>query len=140
MVFGRSTRLIALAAIVTHLWVNLIVAPWHHLVDHRLPSLQSRAESESTELKSAKCSCRHHAHKGCDDADSSSPTSPAPAAPHHDADDCQVCHVLAQAFMSSEHPAQDAAPERLEFSPPESAVQPWLEPALDPVSRGPPTA
>lgn len=131
----------ALLAIVTHLWVNLVVAPWHHLVEHRLPSLQSAASSESTELKSSKCSCRHHAHKGCDDAtvtDRSSQPTPVPAAPHHDADECQICHVLAQAFMSSAHPVQHAAPERLEFSPPESAVQLWLESTLDPVSRGPP--
>lgn len=138
--FGRSTRLIALAAMVTHLWVNLIVAPWHHLVEHRLSAVATEAGSGSIQLKSSKCQCRHHAHPECDDTASADPSKKLPSAPHHDAENCQVCHVLAQAFLSTAHPTLEAAPERVEFMPPESVVQLSLEPTRDPASRGPPTA
>lgn len=151
--FGRLTRVVALGAVITHLWVSLIVAPWHHLVEHRLGAI-----SESTETNQAvaaeteqpvrrhSCRCRHHASKTaelpvCESPvrTEESPDSQTPAAPEHH-DDCLVCQILAQQFTSVELPALVLAPERMEFSPPVSSVQPWLGLQMDPVSRGPPVA
>lgn len=140
--FGRLTRVVALAAMVTHLWVTMVVAPWHHLVEHRLAALEPASETEtSSPLRS--CSCRHHSHQTkslpiCDEpiAKHSGPGE-TPAAPA-DHDDCPICQVLTQHFTTAELPLLAVTPERMEFSPPVSAVQPLLGASIEPVSRGPP--
>ena len=142
--FGRFTRWIAIAAMITHVWVNLVVAPWHHLVEHRLAAIQQASDVtvSQDELKPAsKCRCHHHGAAKPQALDVCGTTVPKPdhdpVAPHH-SDDCQVCQVLTQAFVSSELPALELAPEKIEFAPSASAVQPWLGSLLEPVSRGPP--
>lgn len=143
--FGRLTRVVALAAIVTHLWVTMVVAPWHHLVEHRLVATNTDTDAE-TRLAQPVSGCRCHAHRtkavpACSEpvtaaADSSDGQSP-PASPHRH-DDCQVCQVLTQQFTTLELPRPVVAQERIQLSPPVSAVQPMLGALIDPVSRGPP--
>jgi hypothetical protein len=151
--FGRMTRVVALGAVITQLWVSLIVAPWHHLVEHRLvavpesPGAKQVVVGETEQpVRRHSCRCRHHAHRAtelpvCESPvrAEESPDTPTPAAPEHH-DDCLVCQILAQQFTSVELPALVLSPERMEFSPPASSVQPWLGLQMDPVSRGPPAA
>ncbi len=44
--FGRLTRAVALGAMAAHFWVTMVFAPWHHLVEHRLPLTQPTAAKE----------------------------------------------------------------------------------------------
>lgn len=143
--FGRLTRVVALAAMVTHLWVTMVVAPWHHLVEHRYVITEPDFKTEPAQPASS-CRCRHHAHRAkvapaCDvpvsDASESSDGQSPPASPHRH-DDCQICQVLTQQFTTLELPRPVVAQERIQFSAPVSAVQPMLGALIDPVSRGPP--
>ena len=138
---------------VAHLWVNIIVVPWHHLVEHRFAGLNQDSESAALVIPhearpASKCRCHHHASPAksrpvCDsrgkNSEQPADEGPLPAAPHH-TDDCQVCQVLGQAFTSCTHPELQLAAKRLEFAPPVSAVQPLLGTLIEPVSRGPPSA
>lgn len=134
--FGKSTRCLAIAALVTHLWVSMVVAPWHHLTAHRLPGLVAAA-SEDAKTAVKPCGCGHH-HPVCETQLPGSDES-VPAAPH-DHDDCLICQALAQPVSTPEMAALELSPDRIEFSPPVFTVQPLLGASIDPVSRGPPTA
>lgn len=139
-VFGRLTRFVAIAALASHLWVSMVVAPWHHLVAHRGTASEAiNAEGSSPTIKH--CHCRHHSHcaspKTKSDASQKSDSS-SPLTSEHDEDSCPVCQVLAQLLCCPQVPAPAVALERLEFSPPETTVQPLLGSLIDPVSRGPP--
>jgi hypothetical protein len=130
--FGRATRCLAIAALATHLWVSMVVAPWHHLVAHRLP-----AATQDDERPVAKhCSCGHH-HPVCESRTGSSDHR-TPAAPDGHDEECPVCQVLTQSAQASAVATLVPSHERIEFSPPVSAVQPLLGASIDPVSRGPP--
>jgi len=143
--FGRMTRIAALATMLTHMWVSIVVAPLHHMVEHRLAVSEPDSKTDAT-LSANNCRCQHRAHRTktvptCDiplsEAANSSDGEPTPTTPHnHDA--CQICQVLAQQFTTLELPRPVVALEQVEFSPPVSAVQPMLGSLIDPVSRGPP--
>jgi hypothetical protein len=134
---GKATRCLAIAALATHLWVSMVVAPWHQLAHHRF-SGGNAAALDDAKVAVKQCGCGHH-HPVCD------PRLPAsnhqvPAAPHHDHDDCLICQVMAQAVAPTDLATLELSPERIEFSPPVCAVQPLLGALIDPVSRGPPAA
>lgn len=137
--FGRLTHLVALVAMVTHIWVNLIVAPWHHLVAHQLPAAHSHASAHDHAERVERCHCHHHAHcKPTTTASNSDQhSSQVPMAPHDD-DSCPVCHVLMQSFAQIEIPPVLPTREAREQNPPVLVVQPSLGALIDPVSRGPP--
>lgn len=135
--FGKATRCLAIAALATHLWVSMVVAPWHQLAAHRLSGSGAAGQDDAkTAIKH--CGCGHH-HPVCNPKAGSS-DQPAPATPPHDHDDCLICQVLAQPISATKVATLELSPERIEFSPPVSAVQPLLGASIDPVSRGPPTA
>lgn len=135
--FGRVTRFVALAALATHLWVSMVVAPWHHLVAHR--GSAENAAADDTLVSGKHCHCRHHKHCAPTQDAAAANENSAPLAPDHE-DDCSICQVLAQPVSCPSVPTPVVTPERLEFSPPVSSVQPLLGSTIDPVSRGPPTA
>lgn len=140
--FYRVTRVVALAAMLTHIWVSMIVAPWHHLVAHRLSATQVESKTDTLlVVSSTHCHCRHHSHqtkvRPCQGVKSKSDHPAAPATPDHH-DDCPVCQVLAQQFDAIETVAPLTATESVVFPPPASAIQPLLGCLFEPVSRGPP--
>jgi hypothetical protein len=140
-VFGRATRLIALLAVVTHVWASLIVAPWHQLVAHRLPTLEPTTQQESSPPPTKRFRCGHHAQCTPPAANSERGKSSenVPLTPD-DEDNCSICQVLAQPYSHPEIPVPVLTRQFREFSPPVSAVQPLLGCLIDPVSRGPPAA
>ncbi|WP_157605409.1 DUF2946 family protein [Schlesneria paludicola] len=135
--FGRLTHLVALVAMVAHIWVNLIVAPWHHLVAHQLPAAHAGDHDRASRVEH--CHCHHHVH--CKPAStatrSDQQSSQVPMAPHDD-DSCPVCHVLTQSFAQIEIPPVLPTRESREQTPPVFVIQPSLGALIDPVSRGPP--
>ena len=138
--FGRVTRLVALAAIGTHLWVNLVVVPLHHLVAHRLPAVTSSEQEVSSPVHH--CSCRHHANCGPNSQPASQTAQSSPNDPlsPDDADDCPICQIFTQPIAPLGVPAPILSPERFEFSAPIVAIQSVSGVLFDPVSRGPPLA
>lgn len=138
--YGRLIRLVALGAVVTHLWVTMVVAPWHQLVAHRLPYANARQDSEASPSHKS-CRCRHHSvpvdTPACD-RPSKGPQDGSPPTPSHHHDDCPICQVLAQPFAPFGQTELSHCGERVESSCPVSAVRPSLEPLREPVSRGPP--
>lgn len=141
---GRFSKVMAIAAICTQMWVSMIVAPWHHLVEHRLPAAVTETKTAESSAVPVQKTCRCHRHQHCQPAKKElagqpGPAESAPLAPH-DADDCPVCQVLTQAVVTVDLPTPTVTTESVEFPPLVSAVRPSLGLLLEPVSRGPPSA
>ncbi|MFO0919139.1 MAG: hypothetical protein U0872_12590 [Planctomycetaceae bacterium] len=131
-----------MTALTAHLWVSMVIAPWHRLTEHRLvagePAANQSAQLE--EIKAVRgCACHRHSHQTqpCAPADSRGNSSESPV---HDHDNCEVCQVLSQHYQPVDVPAPQLAPERTDFSRTVVLVQPLLGCLTDPVSRGPPAA
>lgn len=142
--FGRISPIIAMVALTTHLWVSMVVAPWHRLVEHHATVAEPAAEKSATpsEIKAQRgCRCKHHRCAAPTEntvaREGSTPES-VPAIPDHD--DCEVCQILAQCYVAVDLPVPELAWERVEFRQLETVVQPLLGCLTDPVSRGPPVA
>lgn len=139
--FGYSTRVVAVVAISAHLWVNWVVAPWHHWAAHR-PAVAQPASQISDVQPVHRCRCRHHAQRrscaaNCDQQVPKSSDPGNPVVPHQN-DDCQICQILAQPCTTAELPALVLAMDRVPAVPPASVIQPLFGDLIDPVSRGPP--
>jgi hypothetical protein len=134
-VSGRLIKTVALFAVVTHVWVTLIVAPWHQLDEHVLPAVTGVRECNDTPL-AKRCSCSHHS---CDRNSSATDDSKeqAPHAPDHD-EHCPLCHVLSQPFASIAEAPAVAYCELSEVLVATPAPQSSARFLCRPVSRGPP--
>lgn len=141
--FGRVTRIVALIAVATYVWVALVVAPWHQLSAHVLPIAKSVGNHDS--LSTVKrCHCRHHARGNssalaCDGRHTSKSSQESDDHSPNDEHGCSVCQILAQPFVHLD--VADPTPTwvHMEFCLSDSVIQPLLGALIDPVSRGPPT-
>lgn len=139
IVSGRLIKVVALLAVATHVWVTLIVAPWHQLDEHVLPAATGVRESSDPPLVK-RCSCGHHS---CDrnstttgDPKDQAPTQ-VPHSPDHD-EHCPLCHVLSQPFASIVESPTVAYCELTEVLVATPAPQSSARFLCRPVSRGPP--
>jgi hypothetical protein len=132
-------KTVALLAVVAHVWVMLIVAPWHQLDEHVLPAATGVRESGTTPLVK-RCSCGHHVCDGgsttANDSKEQVPAQP-PHAPDHD-EHCPLCHVLAQPFASIIESPAVAYCELTEVLAATTGPQSSARFLCRPVSRGPP--
>ena len=135
---GRLTRIVALLTVVTHVWVSLIVAPWHQLEAHLLPAVTVVRDA----LRPGNsCGCHHHACRRGPVAtanDRGESPAQAPAAPEHD-DDCSICQMVAQPFAAIGEPPAVAYCERQEGICCRTAPRILSRFVCRPVSRGPPS-
>ena len=147
--FGRITPFIAMAALTTHLWVSMVVAPWHRLTEHYLAVVEptENPAAEAAEIKAVRgCHCHGHSHRHAHRVDACAVNTGSPAngsespSPVHNHDDCEVCQILAQHYQPVDVSAPQLTPERVDFFQPVVCVQPLLGCLTEPVSRGPPAA
>ena len=136
--FGHFTRLIAFVAVIAHVWMGLVVAPWHHLTAHVLPAVKF-ARDKDPSSPTNRCNCGHHSRcsRSSPAPDLSHRSSKAPSVPH-DEDGCAICEVLAQQIVYPD--ILGILPTRMHqnFALPVRAIQPIPGALIDPTSRGPP--
>ncbi|MDB5342915.1 MAG: hypothetical protein JWP89_1292 [Schlesneria sp.] len=132
-------KTVALLAVAAHVWVTLIVAPWHQLDEHVLPAATGVRECGDSPLVK-RCSCGHHSYDRSSTATGDSKEqAPAqtPHAPDHD-EHCPLCHVLSQPFASIVESPTVAYCELTEVLVATPAPQSSARFLCRPVSRGPP--
>lgn len=136
--FGRLTRIVVWIAVVTHIWVGLIYAPWHQLDAHLLPGISGRCTERSMKF----CRCSHHLHCRKSSAHPGrivDSRASVPLAPDHDEHHCQVCHLLTQPVASAYESHAMSVCEHAEFMRFGYVSQSWSGFFIDPISRGPPS-
>ena len=141
IVFGRVTRFVAIATFITHLWVSLIVAPWHQMVAHR-PASAASGSTPHQASSSSKCShCCDHKHGAAKSPCAGGPEHSRSHSPseHGNHNDCPVCQVIGQLLASAEISAPALLLERVEFSQPPLELRPLSVISIEPTSRGPPS-
>jgi hypothetical protein len=137
IVSGRLIKIVALLAVATHVWVSLIVAPWHQLDEHLLPAVTGVRECSASPLVK-RCSCGHHArdHRNSTTTGDKAPPQ-VPHSPDHDGH-CPLCHVLSQPIASVVEIPTVAYCELTEALAATPAPQSSARFLCRPVSRGPP--
>jgi hypothetical protein len=138
IVFGHFIRLIAFIAVISHVWIGLIVAPWHHLTAHVLPAVKCATDKHPSSHTN-RCNCGHRTRCSRSSLSSDLPhrSSKAPSVPH-DEEGCAICQVLAQQVVYPDISGPMPARMHQKFAPAVSAIPPVPGALIDPTSRGPP--
>jgi hypothetical protein len=136
-VFASGRYIVALLALLAHLGVSMVYAPWHHLVEHNsIHSAKPESISASNSSKPTKrCHCKHHSH--CTPESTAQNSDDQPLS-HDSEDNCLVCQVLAQLVATIDAPVLVGDMQFLEISAPIPAVKILDVDAITPTSRGPP--
>lgn len=136
IVSGRLVKTVALLAVAAHVWVTLIVAPWHQLDEHVLPVATGVRECGDAPL-AKRCSCSHRSCNRNLSATGDSKEQVPAQAPDHD-EHCPLCHVLSQPFALIVEPLEVAYCQLNEVLATTAAPQSSARFLCRPIPRGPP--